>query len=89
MKMELGRGFGKGAVALFFVGVRTRSPNLSQLALQNMGLISEIISAARSMDCLEQISLPGQTGQVVVSTAGNRTAIHRAVRAGQLRKLAT
>jgi hypothetical protein len=63
--------------------------SLTQFTLQNMGLISEIISVPRSMDCLEQISLPGQTGQVVVSTAGNRTAIHRAARAGQLRKLAT
>lgn len=41
------------------------------------------------MDRLKQISLPGQRGQVVVSTAGNRTAIHRAVQAGQLRKLAS
>lgn len=40
------------------------------------------------MNRLKKISLPGQTGQVVVSKAENRTAIHRAVRAGRLRKLA-
>ncbi len=40
------------------------------------------------MGRLSKISLPGQAGQVVVSTPSNRLAIHRAVRAGRLRKLA-
>ncbi len=40
------------------------------------------------MDRLHQVSLPGRAGPIVVSTADSRIAIHRAVRAGQLRKLA-
>ena len=37
---------------------------------------------------LKGVSLPNQQGEVVISMESNRVAIHRAVRAGKLRKLA-
>lgn len=40
------------------------------------------------MERLKKISLPGQSDHLLVSTKANRVAIHRAVQAGRLRRLA-